>query len=116
MMRRNFVAKHAQRSGAGKHKERKRMEKYYGSDHWNDYDDPPSWDDIRALEAQLYPLQEYEKQVMEDEAFVLSKIIEAQNAIITGKLEDCYDILTDAIRMHSEEVKSMAFKMVRNTP
>lgn len=96
MVQRNYVAKYAQRSGAGKHKRKDRiMDQHY--------------DNIHELEDHL---EQYEKQVFEDTSFVLSHIMEVMNHLYkgdTGKAYDGLEFLVDIIHTQDERARASEF-------
>lgn len=65
---------------------------------------------IEKLESQLYPLQEYEKQVLEDSAWVLSEIIKARDLIAQGSVNESLDALNRLIALHDENEMQQAYK------
>lgn len=86
MKQRNYVAKYAQRSGAGKHKE-KRMSTI----------DKEDWvyieqhnDEVKYLEDKIKVLEELVDNAEDDEVFILSKIIEMRALAVK---QECWSVV-----------------------
>ena len=81
---------------------------YHNQEDWVHIDD--YWKEIEALESQLYPLQEYEKQVLQDSAYVLSEIIKARDLLAQGSVSSALDALNRLINLHNDDEKEQANK------
>lgn len=84
------------------------MSMYYADDEWVHID--TFHDEIQKLEYQLYPLKEYEKQVLEDSGFVLYKLMCARDLLAAGSVNQCQDALNWLISTFSDEEKEEALK------
>jgi hypothetical protein len=103
MKQRNYVAKYAQRSGAGKHKEKPMRE--YNYDDWNDADQQGvPMEMVENLEARISELEENAKNAEDDEVFILSKIIDLQYTAIEAKAWAVVGKLEYIIGLHSATV------------
>jgi hypothetical protein len=111
MKQRNFVAKYAQRSGAGKHKEKPMRE--YNYDDWNDADQQGvPMEMLEILEARISELEENAKNAEDDEVFILSKIMDLQDTAIEAKAWAVVGKLEYIIGLHSATVYAKARQLL----
>ncbi len=107
MKTRNFVAKHAQSSGAGKHKRKDKTVKEPNYDYWNDADQQTiDYNEIQYLEDKVADLEKINEELREDEVFTLAEIM-----LIRDHYSDYRDIgeeLDRLIGMHHKDVRKKA--------
>lgn len=111
MGQRNYVAKYAQRSGAGKHsnKKEKRMSYAYQED-WVHIDSHN--EEIDRLEAEIKALEETVENADYDEAFILAELIELRWRYSDYK--DMYQELEGIIKLHSDTAVHKALGILAN--
>lgn len=110
MKPRNFVAKHAQRSGAGRHKPKEiTMSEYYRDD-WNDADQCQiTEEEYSALESQVADLKAEIDQRIDDEVYVLSEIMKARDSLLINKNTfSVVEQLNNLIKAHLPDVRHKA--------
>jgi hypothetical protein len=111
MKQRNYVAKYAQRSGAGKHKEKPMRE--YNYDDWNDADQQGvPMEMLEILEARISELEENAKNAEDDEVFILSRIMDLQDTAIEARAWAVVNKLEYMINLHSETVHAKARQLL----
>lgn len=98
MKQRNFVAKHAQRSGAGRHNRKERKMSYIGQEDWIHIDSYQ--EEVEDLENKIEDLQAALKSAEEDEVYFLSKLIELRWRY--SDYEDVRQELTYLIKLHTK--------------
>lgn len=113
MRQRNYVAKYAQRSGAGKHKIKGKDMKEKAYDDWNDADQQvitteDHYSEIQYLEDRVEHLEQQVKDLCDDEVFILSEIMMVRDHYSDYK--DIHTELTAIIDFHSKEVKHRAIE------
>jgi hypothetical protein len=112
MKQRNFVAKHAQRSGAGRHKPKEKIMSEYYRDSWNDADQCQiTEEEYGALESQVIDLKGEIEQFKEDEILVLAEVIKARDELLQDK--DTFSVierLNKLIQLHLSDVREKAMK------
>lgn len=113
LKQRNLVAKHAQRSGAGKHKEKTMRD--YNYDDFNNRDSvclENHYSEVQYLEDRVTDLENQVKALSDDEVFILSEIMLVRDQY--SDYEDIHEELTHIINFHSEDVKKLAIKKIKD--
>ena len=109
MGQRNYVAKYAQRSGAGRHTNRKEKKMSYAyQEDWVHIDEHNTA--VEGMQERIKELEEAVENAAYDEAFILSELIELRWRYSDYK--DMYKELEAVIGMHSEPVIRRAIKML----
>jgi hypothetical protein len=108
MKQRNYVAKYAQRSGAGKHKENKMKD--YNYDYWNDADyDSVDYSAVEQYQERIAELEQVVEDMKTDELYILYNLMKAKEiATTTLDLVEVYKELTRLIELHSPELREKA--------
>jgi hypothetical protein len=102
---RNYVAKYAQRSGAGKHKENK-VQEYYRDD-WNDADQQViDYNEIQYMEDKIVDLEQQNKDLRDEEVFVLAEIMYIRDHY--SDYDDVAEALGQLIALHDISVRYKA--------
>jgi hypothetical protein len=111
---RNFVAKYAQKSGAGKHQSKKGRDKmsYVGQEDWVHIDDHNK--EIERLEARVSDLEQVIRDLEYDERFILSLIMGLRGKASVLKYWEIVGGIDNIIGFHSAvsivEAKAMLNK------
>lgn len=108
MKQRNFVAKHAQRSGAGFHKRKDRKMSYIGQEDWVHIDSYQ--EEVENLENKIEDLQAALKSAEEDEVYTLSQLIEMRWRY--SDYRDICDELSSLIKLHRKPTLQKAIQLL----
>lgn len=108
MRQRNFVAKHAQRSGAGRHKRKDKDMSYIGQEDWVHID--AHNDEVNALEDKVAELEQVIKDMQFDEAYLCADLIELRWRYSDYK--DMYEELEELIRWCGPDTTRKAIEML----
>jgi hypothetical protein len=109
MKQRNYVAKHAQRSGAGKHKRKEPKMSYLHQEDWVHIDDHNTETD--RLSDKVAELQKVIDDMKYDEAYVLSWIIGLRNNARNRKEWETVAHCDHIINLHSAVAQAQAHQM-----
>jgi len=104
MKQRNYVAKHAQRSGAGKHKRKESKMSYLHQEDWVHIDDHNK--EIQRLQDRISELETVNRDMVDDEVTTLSDIM-----LIRDHYSDYSDVkeeLDYVIKAHDHSVRRKA--------